>query len=228
MPTTIMCLPHAGAGASVYRPWRDHPFESIRVAPIQLPGREELFVEDFHATMADAAEDVADRVLAQAGDAPFALFGHSFGAVLAHEAAHVLVARGRPPAHLLVSGALTPQRVAGRIRVSEVDDDRLAAGVRDMIGYDHEALRDPDLRELLLPVLRADMLLLERFHPTGARLPLPITALRGEDDVMVSVADVREWADRTTDRFALVQLPGGHMYFTEAWPLLWKTIGAVL
>ncbi|MBW4718325.1 thioesterase II family protein [Saccharothrix obliqua] len=228
MPTRIMCLPHAGAGASVYRPWRDHGSGAVRITPVQLPGREELFVEDFYPTMTRAAEGTAARVLAAAGGEPFALFGHSFGAVLAYETAHVLVARGAPPRHLVVSGALAPPRVVGRMPVSGLDDDQLAAGVRDMIGYDHEALRDPDLRELLLPVLRADMVLLEDYRPTTRPLPTPITALRGADDVMVSAAASREWADHTSERFALLELPGGHMYFTEAFPLLWKTVEDLL
>jgi surfactin synthase thioesterase subunit len=228
MATKLMCLPHAGAGASIYRPWRGHRSDVIEITPIQLPGRDELFVEDCYPTMALAAQGTAASVLQHAGGAPFALFGHSFGALVAYETANVLVTRGAPPSHLVVSGALSPKRWFGRVPVSALSDDELAVALRRTVGYDHEALRNPELRELLLPVLRADMALLEGYRPAAAALPTPITALRGRDDALVSAADCAEWADHTTSAFQLVEVPGGHMYFTEAWPLLWKTIEAVL
>lgn len=228
MAIKLMCLPHAGAGAGIYRPWRGHRSDVIEVTPVQLPGREERFDEDCHPTMTLAAQGTAVSVLQQADGAPFALFGHSFGALLAYETANVLAARGVPPSHLVVSGAWSPTRWFGRVPVSTLSDDELAGGLRRMVGYDHEALHDPDLRKLLLPVLRADMALLEEYRPAAAAVPAPITALRGRDDTLVSAADCAEWAGHTTAAFQLAEVPGGHMYFTDAWPLLWETIETAL
>src|SRR5688500_15270285 len=41
----LLCLPYAGGGASAFRHWPDALTSSIEVCPVQLPGRENRFVE---------------------------------------------------------------------------------------------------------------------------------------------------------------------------------------
>ncbi|GGV89045.1 alpha/beta fold hydrolase [Streptomyces massasporeus] len=227
MTHSLLCLPFAGGGAGFYRAWKDLPGHAPRIVPLQLPGREELFVEEPLRDVADAADHLARTAAEQAGPGPVALFGHSLGAVLAFELARRLE---RDPAvtltHLYVSGSPGPW--TGRThRATGLADDEFLARVREFAGYEHDALADPDLRELLLPVLRADVEMHENYKPAGDEpLRTPITSLRGTDDALVSRARAEEWRQATTAAFRLTELPGGHMYLTESPLSLIDAIGA--
>jgi surfactin synthase thioesterase subunit len=222
-PLRMMCVPYAGAGAGVYRGWQRASSALLDVIPVQLPGREEEFTAPFHRTVREAAEDVAGRVARGSGGHPFVLFGHSLGAVLAYEATRSLWSTGGPlPRHLVVSGSVSPRRRRTR-RLSE-DPEQAVTQLSDLTGQ-VEAFADPELRGLLLPALRADIGMLDGYHPQPGRpLPIPLTAIRGADDASVPVTDWQDWAAYTSAAFRTVELPGGHMYLTESWPSVLRTV----
>ncbi|MFF3412465.1 thioesterase II family protein [Streptomyces sp. NPDC002742] len=230
MTIALMCLPYAGAGASLFRPWREQPDRAFQVTPIQLPGREERFIEDPYTSVGEAAAGCAERVTAAAQGRQFALFGHSFGAVIAYETARLLVADGAPlPQRLIVSGAAAPGVARPYLGVDGLSDDELVERVGALAGYDHEAFADPDLRELIVPALRADMAINETYRPgTVDPLPVPITVLRGMDDDLVTRMDAELWSGHTTAGYELLDMPGGHMYFAEDWQGLWAKLDVVL
>ncbi|MBX7550192.1 alpha/beta fold hydrolase [Streptomyces sp. NPDC004232] len=230
MPLSLMCLPYAGAGAGVFRPWQDDPGLPFRVVPVQLPGRDEWFVEDPCSSMPDAARVCADQIRVSAADGPYAVFGHSFGALLAYETVRLLAAEGGPlPERLVVSGAAAPGLPRPRMDGALLDDEAFVARLRHLVGYDHDAWHEPELRELLLPALRADLEIQDGYVPSpGPALKVPVTVLRGTEDSLVGRADAARWAECAAAGADLVDVPGGHMYFTEDWALLWKTLGSVL
>jgi surfactin synthase thioesterase subunit len=84
---------------------------------------------------------------------------------------------------------------------------------------------DPEMRELILPTLRADVELHENYVPsTDEPLGVPITSVRGSDDELVTSDEAAAWAKVTSRDFALVELPGGHMYLTESAAALLRLI----
>src|SRR5688572_23080106 len=42
---SLICFPHAGAGAAVYRPWQARFVPHVRIVPVQLPGRQDRISE---------------------------------------------------------------------------------------------------------------------------------------------------------------------------------------
>ncbi|MEI7033280.1 thioesterase II family protein [Streptomyces pratensis] len=219
--TVLVCLPFAGAGPSFFAPWQELAPEGLRVLPVSLPGREKRFPEPAYTSAGPAVEDAYAQVATALGEGPgggrLVLFGHSMGAVLAYELAHRIersAARSRPAA-LVVSGAPGPwtQRTD---RAAGLPDEEFAARVRAFAGYGHPALEDPQMRELLLPVLRADVLLHETYVPsTDRRLAMPVLSVRGRDDTLVGAAQAAEWERATTGGLSVAELAGGHMYLTE-------------
>jgi surfactin synthase thioesterase subunit len=221
--TSLVCLPFAGAGASFYRPWSAFAGDGLEIIPMQLPGRERrIDVEPFR-DVHEAADAMEAELIGELGLAGrVALFGHSLGAVLAYELAHRLCGIPRVEVvRLFASGSPQPN-VQRPNRATGLPDGEFLLRVKEFAGYSHEALEDPEMLELILPTLRADVQMHENYVPSmNLPLPAPITALRGVTDELVSSDDAAGWAKVTSKDFELAELPGGHMYLTEgAEPLL--------
>lgn len=214
---SLVTLPYAGAGAGFFRSWDAHT-SALDVVPVQLPGREEQFVEPPLRDV-NKAVDAALPVLVQLIDtgSKVAVFGHSLGAVLAYELTQRLVAEDRVEVvRLIVSGSAAPW-VRRDERATGLPDDEFLAQVRKFAGYDHPALDNPEMRELLLPTLRADVEMHEAYvsGPDRPLLPCPVTAVRARQDELVTAAAVSEWADTTTGGFRQLEPEGGHMYLCD-------------
>ena len=105
----LLCFPSAGGGVAQLYSWFQGLPSSVELCPIQLPGREERRREPPFRRMDVLVADVADA-LEPALNIPYALFGHSLGALVAFELARELRRRRLPPpARLFVSSRGAPQ-----------------------------------------------------------------------------------------------------------------------
>src|SRR5262245_5024504 len=92
----LWCLPHAGGSASMFRDWPGGLPGAVEVGASQLPGREDRIAEP----AVDDAAELADQLWQHVGphlDRPYALFGHSMGALIAFELARRARAAGAEP-----------------------------------------------------------------------------------------------------------------------------------
>ncbi|MGW3816939.1 thioesterase II family protein [Streptomyces sp. NPDC005046] len=220
--TTILCFPPAGAGPSFFRPWTA-PGTDLRIAPVEIPGREKRFGEPEHTDMDALLKVIVPELLAVAGSERTVIFGHSFGAVLGYEVARAMLEREPGLGLTLVASGSTRPGVARGGRITGLPDDEFVEGVRQIAGYRHPALDEPELRELLLPPLRADVAMHESHvhDETTPPLAVPVVAVRGTEDDMVSAEQAAAWREITTGPFRLAEIDGGHMYLVDAWrPLL--------
>jgi surfactin synthase thioesterase subunit len=143
------------------------------------------------------------------------LFGHSLGAVLAYELVHLLSARGVRVERLVVSGSPGPWTQRER-RATGLPDEDFLTRVEEFAGFRHEALDHPEMRELILPVLRADCEMHENYVPsTDDPVSVPICSLRGKSDGLVSAEEALEWQKATTAEFSHAEFPGDHMYLVD-------------
>ncbi|MBV7673005.1 alpha/beta fold hydrolase [Streptomyces halstedii] len=214
----LICLPHAGGGASFYRPWAALLPGEVELLAVQYPGREDRFGDPLIDTMDELVTALAD-VLPPLLGRPYALFGHSMGSAVAWELAHELAARGAPPPRrLFVSGRAAPgTAVSGTTH--RRGDEELCAALRRMGGTSADVLDDPELRSLVLGVVRNDFRLVETHRP-AVRPPLdcPVHVLTGSEDPGTSQRPGRDrtagWADLTTAPVEVRTFPGGHFYLT--------------
>ena len=107
---SLLCLPCAGASATMYLRWRRLLPLWIRIVPVELPGRgsrlAESPVHDFDGLVAQLCAEQAEAMRGE-----FAIFGHSMGALLAYGMACRLRSTERAlPVALLASGAAAPSR----------------------------------------------------------------------------------------------------------------------
>jgi surfactin synthase thioesterase subunit len=216
----LFVFPHAGAGASAYQLAAYLP-DAVEVCAVQLPGRENRFAEPALTSMDEAVAALAP-IVADHTDLPYAFFGHSMGALIAFETARRLRALGaRLPDRLFLSGMRAPELPDHDPRHALPDDELLATAEFDGI--------DAEVRELLLPTLRADLTLCETYaYRAEAPLPCPLTVLAGAADDSVGEAELAAWRGQTSAEFALHLFPGAsHLYVRGEERLLAETITRV-
>jgi surfactin synthase thioesterase subunit len=219
----LVCLPFGGGGAGFFYPWTEAAGDRMNIIAMRLPGRERQIDDEPFRDLQEAADYLFDQLTAVlATPARVILFGHSLGAALAYELAQRL--RHHPGVelvHLFASGSPDPSTQRSLRATGIADDDEFLERVRLISSYSDAALLNPEIRELVLPTLRADVQMHEEYQPsTMIALPCPITALRGKDDVLVTADEAAKWAQLTTE-FALVEMSGEHMYIIDSMaPLL--------
>ncbi|MFL6129159.1 MAG: thioesterase II family protein [Mycobacteriales bacterium] len=203
----LFCLPYAGGGAQAFRRWPQLLPAAVGVQPVLLPGRERRILEP--ATVDPAA--VADAVQARA-DRPYAFYGHSMGGRLGLEVTRQLRSRDATlPVRLAVGGARAPDEVDPFLDIVRLPDDEFVDELVALGGTPAEAMADPELRDLLLPALRADLgWLAETGPPPPDPLPVPVDAYVGDADPLDGPAEMAGWARQTTAGFRLHEVPGGH------------------
>jgi medium-chain acyl-[acyl-carrier-protein] hydrolase len=175
--------------------------------------------------VAPLVQDVA-RVLLPLLDLPFAFFGHSLGAIIAFEVARQLRREQRPlPVHLFISAGRAPQ-FRDRERVAyDLPEAEFIEELRRLNGTPAEVLENPELMQLMLPMLRADFAVAETYtYVPEPPLSCPISAYGSTDDKSVSRAELEGWRNHTTGAFSLQMFRGDHFYLQSSESILTGTL----
>ncbi|HEX3682913.1 MAG TPA: alpha/beta fold hydrolase [Bryobacteraceae bacterium] len=212
----LFCFHHAGGASDLFSSWTKELDPSIEVALIQLPGRGSRFREPAITSM-DAVIQQLAGALTPLLEHPFAFFGHSMGGLIAFELARLLERRQINLGHLFLSGCPAPQARTNR-RVSTMNDQQLVAFLSAMNGTPPDVLEHPELRDLIVPLVRADFHLVETYSfKPGARLRAPVSLLLGSNDPETGPADVGLWSELTEAPCNMRQFDGDH-FFVKANP----------
>jgi surfactin synthase thioesterase subunit len=210
----VVAMAHAGAGAAPFASWHAGLGEDVALRAVRLPGRESRLKEDTHRSIPAMAEEVGAALLG-AEEAPTVLYGHCMGGLTMYEVARLLCAEGFPVEKLIVSSQPAPMllaeaEVAGA-GVSELPADRFWLAVREHGGVPEEIFEHPPLLKLLEPALRSDWGAVERYEgSTAGALPVPILAILGSRDPIVSRKEVEAWDNYTSEDFGLEEVDGDH------------------
>lgn len=218
----LFCFPYAGGAASIFRIWSHELRRDIEICPIQLPGRENRLGEPPFTRLPPLVDALA-QTLQPYLDKPFALFGHSMGALISFELARQLRKKNSPgPVHLFVSGRRAPQIPSRNLPMYQLPEAEFAEELRRFNGTPEAVLRNAELMQLLLPSLRADFSTVETYvYTTELPLECPISAFGGLQDKQVTRDDLAAWHCQTSGTFTLRILPGDHFFLHSAWmPLL--------
>ena len=222
----LFCLPPAGSGASPFRAWARALPDGIELCPIQLPGREERLTERPYDRLAPLVDALAGA-LRDHLDRPFALFGHSMGALLAFELARALRrdGAGLPLLHLFVSGYRAPHLPDPDPPLHPLPGPAFWDEVRRLNGTPTVVLDNAELRRLVEPTLRADFAVHETYaHEPGEPLACPISVFGGLDDQEVSRGQLEEWRRHARGPFILRMLPGDHFFIHPSRDALLRAI----
>lgn len=211
----LLCFNYAGGSTAIYRDWNRLFPDWIAVRPVEMPGH--------GARLGETPERDAERLVARLAteigphlDGPFAIFGHSLGAVLGFRVALAFAAEGRPPLAFFPSGRHGPFAPSSAAPRAHLDDAGLVEAMRALNGSPPEVLENRELMALLLPIVRADFILSETIGvPAAARLACPVHAFGGEADGEVPSARIGEWRETTTGAFGQTLVRDGHFFLHQ-------------
>jgi surfactin synthase thioesterase subunit len=212
---SLLCLPCAGASATMYLRWRRLLPRWVELIPVELPGRGgrlgEALVEDFDVLIARLCAEQADAMCGN-----FAIFGHSMGALLAYGMAQRLRAQGRPlPSALVVSGSPAPTMRDPDRFVGKDNESALIADLRKQGGTPAEVFASAELMRITLDAMKADYLVCQSFRPTGgAPLNLPVHAFGGRHDD-IDPQRISAWSAEAAGVFTLDWFEGGHFFIRQ-------------
>ncbi|MEU0743932.1 thioesterase domain-containing protein [Streptomyces sp. NPDC006134] len=220
-PLPIHCFAHAGAGVSAFAGWSRDLGPGARTVPHLLPGRDGRRREP-RVTGRDALlADMLGRFTGDgdAGSAPYLLYGHSLGALIAYTLTRALREAGLPAPALLVVGACPPPDAAlglsGACRAPDEELLRLLGGLGSLpAGSEPGGL----WHRAVLPVLRDDLRLADALRADARRpspagpLDVPVLAVAGRSDSLAPAGTVAGWRHWTTGPFALRTVPGDHFF----------------
>ncbi len=214
----LFCFHCAGSSAGQFRPWAAFARPQIRITAVQLPGREGRFGEAPLTDMRALIESLGPE-LRPCLDEPFALFGHSLGALIAFELTRWLrEVHWRLPSHLFVASRPAPQIVDHRPALDLLPVPELLRGLAAYGGVDSQQLNEEDIG-WFLPTIRADFRLNRAYrHELQEALPVAITAFNGSDDPFCHHSEIEAWGAHTRGPFSIHTLPGAHFFLRSQYP----------
>lgn len=185
----------------------------LEICAVHLPGRESRITENAFTSVDALVPALVDRLTPHL-DRPYALFGHSMGALIAFETARELRRRSLPsPARIFASAFRAPHLPDRFPNRHVLDDEAFVADLRKLAGTPDEVVADEEMMALLLPTLRADVTLCETYvHRVDDPLDVPLTVCGGEDDARVSRDELEGWRRHTRAGMELRIFPGHHFF----------------
>jgi medium-chain acyl-[acyl-carrier-protein] hydrolase len=184
----------------------------VEVLGVGLPGRDARFKEPPFQRLPPLIAACAAAVLPEL-QPPFAIYGHSLGALLGFSFARELRRRScSAPLHLFVSGRRAPQ-LPERSPLHQLPDPQFLDQLRRLGGIPDAVFQDAELMAHYLPVLRADLAVTETAEITSEEpLTCPITALGGVTDDRATIDELDAWQVQTSSTFERETFPGGHFF----------------
>ena len=248
--TRLICFHYAGGGATIYRPWAEHIGDHIELVAIEPPGRGSRAGERPISDLKQYRQALT-RALRDFRDKPCALFGHCFGGLNLYETArslaesdgsairHIFVSGSRPPDQLSATGPFEEELLRSLLDHDEFDpfrkfheqsDDVFLQVIRKFdIGATDDFLAHEALRDILLPAIRADFAMAERYAPENVEpLDAPITCFQGIGDTYVSDAQAVGWSRFTKSEFRLLYRNSTHYIVVDDRRFIIDTINNTL
>ena len=203
----------------MYRTWQRWFPPQIDLCLVHLPGRGKRMREQAFTQVIPMVNAIADEMGPLTGS-PYALYGHSMGALIAFELTRELLRRRcAGPLHLFVSGHRAPQLPRTGPTTFCLPHDEFIGALSRLNGTPKEILDNPELLELFIAPLRADFEVVETYeYSPAAQLSCPITVYGGLNDKEVPVESCYAWRDQTSASCKVRMLSGDHFFIRDPKP----------
>lgn len=217
----LYCLAHAGAGVASYRRWPLAAGTAVDVTPLPLPGRDHRRREPRVTDRAALLADLLPELLTAAHSGPYALYGHSLGALVAYTLTRALADAGAPPPLFLAVGACPPPDTStALVGAADLPDGDLLPLLDDLGSLPQGASASPGglWRRSVLPVLRDDLRLATSLRAaaldpaTGGPVTCPVLVFAGSDDPLTEPETLEHWQRWATGPIVSHTVTGDHFF----------------
>ncbi len=211
----IFLLPFAGGSKYSYHSFIQSNSLPVSFIPLELPGRgtriEESLLEDIELH----ADDIFNQILPYITNAPYAIFGHSMGAILSFLILERLVRKGvAMPSHVFFSGCSGPSVY----RINDIyllPKKNFFEQVEKIGGSISSIFSNDELLNYIEPILRADLKALYHFkYNHHHKFDVPATVLIGSSEGITD-KNALAWQKEIKYPVKLKKFEGGHFFIFD-------------
>jgi surfactin synthase thioesterase subunit len=208
----LFLFPYAGGNTAMYREWPDLFPADVAAQAVQLPGRVDRRSEEPFDAMDPLVEAMCEAFSAELDDRPYAVFGHSMGALLAYRLALAMEGEGRAPI-LLGAAGWAPEGFAVPTQEQlDLPQDELVEWVVSLGSVPPELYQDPELLAMTMPPTRADLKICVDHTDDGAAMKCPVVTYTAKEDPLMSSEATNSWIPRCSAYLGNCEFPGGHFF----------------
>lgn len=203
----LYCLPYGGGSARTYSSWPSLFGKKWCIFPVELPGHGKRSSETPFHKIEPLVEEISDAILQNSRNHEIALFGHSFGGLLAFCVARKLYMKGVLVRVVGISAFPAPSsenktlqrflEVSGLSSVPSFEDVGHIAYASWMRKVDtaYEKITDDQIH-LLGKTLNSDLRCVENFYQTfdGGAIKAPLALFCGSKDTQVHPSSMEQWS----------------------------------
>ena len=234
----LFCFAYmGGASSQIFGPWQNLVHKDIELCLVALPGSmdraAETPIEDFKTLIKTLVQQLSPLC-----DKPFAVYGHSQGALIGFEWLREMKrTHQHEHAKQLIVGAYPAPQLPRPFRevtslpeaLTDVIPEALEKQI-DLFGLSEALRKDQGLKKALWPGLKAGFRLTDSYQfQAGNKLDVPLTVMAGSLDPAFSVSELKPWFEQTSDGFEFLICEGaGHLFVDSHRHWLIKELNRIL
>ena len=226
---TLYAIAHAGASATLYKRYQKLLGPDFELVLLERPGIGLRLSENLIPCFTGVLDDLRHRIDSpQNRSRPFAIFGHSLGALLAFELSRE---RDGDPMfrHLFLSACTPPSRHAAKQKLSLLNNADFMKAVCDIGRTDLAEMQRTEVRQLFQPIFRADFQAFDSYqYVKKAPLSVKATVLYGQNDHFVDSETVADWDECFQEKPRYERMNGNHMYHVDEYAFVASVIRKTL
>jgi len=224
----LFCLPFAGGNSYSYQKLAQYKADFINIVALDLPGHGKRMGKPLLTDITEMAEDMFYQMKDYLSE-PYAIYGHSMGAILGYVISQKIVHKEMiPPVHLFVNGRQGPSVENKREVLHLLPKEEFIEKVLAYGGIPEMVAQEKDLMNLFVPIMRADFQAVETYTYKPAQpLNIPITVMIGLDEG-ITYEEALRWQEVTTRNISIKQFPGGHFFIFDHLPEIGRIISQAL
>lgn len=220
----VLAFPFAGGNANAFLKWKAFLPQNVEVLAYTPPGRGSRFADDLIDSMSGMVQD-AFHYFEPYLDKPFMLFGHSLGGLLAYEFLLHLHQNNKPTPFHFISSARKAPDLPSMDGWSKLSDDDFIDKLDGLGGLHPDIASNQELIELLTPILRNDIGVVEYYKPTPSTpIHCEATIIGGINDAKVPEDELWMWQAFFAPKIDVHMYDEGHFYLTSSAKNLCQTI----
>ncbi len=210
----LFCLHFAGGNKYSYRAFVLNAPSHINVIPLEAPGRGARLGETLLTDIHQLAEDYYRQVQPKLSEKPYAIYGHSMGALAAFLLARKLRNNGHNlPVHLFLTGTSGPSSpTRNETKRHLLDRDAFLEEIKALGGMPPEILENKEMLEYFEPILRNDFMVSENYkYKEDMPLQIPFTVATGTEEDMEE-DEILAWQRESTETVDFRRFDGDHFF----------------